>query len=118
MSRYDYLWMKWRAIAWLVLGRNAAAMPIFDAMVERWPDDGYALASRAHLLMQAGLLTQALADSERLVAIRADDARAWFNHGYMLESAGRWEEALAAFVRATELSPKLDRAWYLSLIHI
>ena len=30
----------------------------------------------------------------------------------MLEAAGRWDEALAAFRRATELSPKLDRAWY------
>jgi tetratricopeptide (TPR) repeat protein len=30
----------------------------------------------------------------------------------MLEAAGRYEEALAAFRRATELGPKLDRAWY------
>jgi tetratricopeptide (TPR) repeat protein len=30
----------------------------------------------------------------------------------MLESAERWDDALASFKRATELSPKLDRAWY------
>jgi tetratricopeptide (TPR) repeat protein len=28
------------------------------------------------------------------------------------EQLERWDEALAAFRRATELSPKLDRAWY------
>jgi Flp pilus assembly protein TadD len=65
-------------------------------MLRNWPD-AYALASRAHLLAQAGRLEAALADSQRLVALRADHAGTWFNHGFMLESAGRYEEALAAF---------------------
>ena len=53
-----------------------------------------------------------MADSERLLVQRPDDARAWFNRGYLLESVGRLEDSLQAFSRATDLSPKLDRAWY------
>ena len=77
-----------------------------------WPDDAYALASRAHLRAQAGKLDAALVDSRRLVSLRVDDAGTWFNHGFMLEAAGLWDEALAAFQRATALGPELDRAWY------
>ncbi len=112
MNRLEYLAAKWRVIAWLVLGQPARAMQGLDAIVQRLPNDGYALSSRCNLHMQAGRLEAALADSQRLVQVRGDEAATWFNHGFILESAERWEEALAAFTRATELGPKLDRAWY------
>jgi tetratricopeptide (TPR) repeat protein len=106
MNRFDYLWLKWRAMGLLVLGRNAAALALFDAMLQRWPDDAYALASRMHLRAQAGQTNAALADSRHLVMLRSDHAHTWFNHGYVLELAGLWEEALAAFKRASELGPE------------
>ena len=107
-----YQFDKWRAIGLLVLGRKATARAVFDAMLQRWPDDVYALASRAHLLTEAGQVQAALADSRRLVVLRAEDARTWFNHGFMLEAAGELAESETAFRRATTLSPELDRAWY------
>lgn len=112
MNKLDYLWLKWRAIGWLVLGRQAAAAQVFEAMLQRWPDDEYALSSRMHLRAQSGQVEAALSDSRRLVALRPEHARTWFNHGFVLESAGLWAEALAAFERSTRLSPELDRAWY------
>jgi tetratricopeptide (TPR) repeat protein len=112
MKRIEHLWMKWQAMGLLVLGRNAAASAVFDAMLRRWPDDPYALASRMHMRVQAEQLDAALADSRRLVVLRADHASTWFNHGYVLELTGLWDEALAAFKRASELGPELDRAWY------
>ncbi len=110
--RPDHLWCKLRAIALLVFGRQQAALDLFNSMLERWPRDAYALASRAHMLAQRGQLDAALADSQILTQLRADHASTWFNHGFMLELAGRWDEALFAFRRATELGPQLDRAWY------
>ena len=112
MNRFEYLSAKWRAVALLVLGRQQAALKIFNGMLARWPDDTYALASRAHLLTELGQVTGALADSRRLVALRAEHGGTWFNHGYMLEAAELFDEAERAFRRATELSPQLDRAWY------
>ena len=107
-----YQFEKWKAIGLLVLGRKAAARLVFDTMLQRWPDDAYALASRAHLLTEAGQVQAALSDSRRLVVLRADHAGTWFNHGFMLEAAGELTEAEAAFRRATVLGPDLDRAWY------
>ena len=112
MNRVEYLGFKWRAIAWLVLGRPLKAMQWLDSILQRLPDDGYALSSRSNLRMQAGRSAAALTDSQRLVQVRSQDAATWFNHGFILEAAERWEEALTAFTRATELGPQLDRAWY------
>ena len=112
MSRLDYWRMRGVAITWLVLGRRAPAMVIFDGMLVRWPDDVYALSSRANLLVQLKRRDDALRDLARLVQLQPEHAAHHFNHGFTLEEAGELEPALLAFRRATELAPKLDRAWY------
>jgi tetratricopeptide (TPR) repeat protein len=112
-SGIAYWALKLRAIGWLVAGRREAAEAVFDAMLERWPQDAYALASRAHLLAQFERTPEAIADAQRLVAAHPQRSAAhWFNLAFLLESVGRLDEAEPAFRRATELDPKLDRAWY------
>jgi tetratricopeptide (TPR) repeat protein len=112
-GRLAYLGQKWWAMVLLVLGRNAAAEDVFSRMLQRWPDDGYALASRAHLRAQAGRRSQAIADQQRLVALHPSRSAAdWFNLAFMLDEGEQYEAAEAAFRRALELDPKLDRAWY------
>ncbi len=112
MKNFDYLWLKIQAVCQLVVGRQAAALNIFNRMLRLWPDDVYALSSRAHLFAQAQRPAEALADSRRLVRLAGANGRTWFNHGFMLEAAGQLEEAHTAFVKTTQLSPELDRAWY------
>ena len=107
-----YRWLKWRAMAQIVLARNAAAEDTFDAMLARWPDDAYALSSRAHLRAQAGRRSQAIADMERVTTLPGANAAHWFNLGFLLDEAERYADAEPAFRRALELDPKLDRAWY------
>lgn len=110
---WDYRWARLRAMALLVIGRADAAIAIFDAMLRRWPDDAYALASRAHLHAAAGRSVLALADAERLVALHpARRAADWFNLGFLRDSLDQQESAEAAFRQALALDPKLDRAWY------
>jgi len=112
-DRLAYRVQKWYAMALLVLGRNSAAEDVFSRMLERWPDDGYGLASRAHLRAQAGRRSQAIADQQRLVALHPSRSAAdWFNLAFMLDEAEQFDAAEAAFRRALELDPKLDRAWY------
>lgn len=109
----DYRWLKWQAMGWLVFARLARAEAVFDAILRRWPDDAYALASRSHLRGQRGAVEAAIADAQALVAAHpARSAADWFNLAFLMESAGRYEEAERAFRRAVELDDKLDRAWY------
>ena len=108
-----YWGLKARAIAELVVGRNAAAERSFDAMLAQWPADPYALSSRTMVRAQRGAREAAIADAQALVAHHpVRSAADWFNLAYLLEDAGRYDEAIPAFRRAVELNPKLDRAWY------
>lgn len=114
MSRgFDYWQFKLRAMSWLLISRPTAAEQVFTAMLERWPSDPYALASRAHLRAQAGRTAEAIADAQELVRVHPQrSAGDWFNLAFLLESAGRLDEAETAFRHAVMLDPKLDRAWY------
>ncbi|HZF79003.1 MAG TPA: tetratricopeptide repeat protein [Rubrivivax sp.] len=112
-ERAAYAWHKLQAIVLLVCGARAAAESVFEQMLQRWPDDAYARASRAHLHAQAGRLQDAIADTSRLVGTHPTRSAAdWFNFAFLLEKADRLEDAEAAFRRAVEIDPKLDRAWY------
>ena len=112
-ERLAYLGHKLQAMFLLVFGRSAAASAVFDRMLQHWPDDGYARASRAHLRAQRGQLQEAIADMGHLVATHPTRSAAdWFNFAFLLEQADRLDDAEAAFRRAVELDPKLDRAWY------
>ena len=100
-------------MAFLVLGRTAQALAVFDAMLKRWPQDAYALGSRAHLHAQEGRSDLAIADAQALVAAHPKaNAAHWFNLAFLLEAADRLDEAETAFRQALVLDPKLDRAWY------
>ena len=108
-----YLWFKFSAMGWLVLGRHKAAETIFELILQRWPLDGYALASRAHARAQRGQRDAAIDDMQTLLAAQPERSSAWwFNLGYLLEEAGRYREAEPAFRRALTLDAKADRAWY------
>lgn len=117
---FDWWLLKLKAMALLMFGRKRAAEEIFGEMLVRWPDDPYALASRAHIRAQDGRRDEAIRDLQQLVHRHpARSAADWFNLGFLMESADRIEDAEAAFRRAVDLDDKLDRAWYglgLSLI--
>ncbi|MBE7418921.1 MAG: tetratricopeptide repeat protein [Ideonella sp.] len=100
-------------MAALVLGRRAMALECFGRMLQLWPGDAYALASRTHVLAQDGRHEEALVDARALAAAHPQrSAGDWFNLAFLLEATQRFDEAEQAFRRAVELDPKLDRAWY------
>jgi tetratricopeptide (TPR) repeat protein len=112
-SGWAYWQLKLRAMAWLVLGRREAADAVFCTMLDGWPLDAYALASRANVRAQLGLRDAAIADAQAMVAAHPKRSAAdWFNLAFLLEGAGRVAEAEQAFREAVALDPKLDRAWY------
>lgn len=112
-SAWHYRLLKLRAIGALVLGQRLRAEQIYDEMLARWPTDGYALASRAHLRSQREARTEAITDLQALVAVAPQrSAGDWFNLAFLLEAESRLDEAEAAFRRALALDSKLDRAWY------
>ena len=112
-GRLTYWQFKLQAMGNLLVGRRDAAHARFGSMLSAWPNDPYALASRAHLNSQMGRPEAALADAQALTAAHpARSAGDWFNLAFLLDLAGRVDEAEPAFRRALALDAKLDRAWY------
>ena len=112
-GRLSHLLRRVHAMFWLLIGRPAQAEQVFDRMLADWPQDAYALASRAHVRAQAQRLPEAIADARALVAAHPRRSAAdWFNLAYLLEQAAQLDEAEQAFREALALDPRLDRAWY------
>lgn len=102
-----------KAMTLLVFGLRDAAERVFDAMLQLWPHDPYALRSRSHLRMQRNDVAGGILDAQALVRQHPErSAGDWFNLAYLLEHANRLDEAEAAFRKAVATDPKLDRAWY------
>ncbi len=100
-------------MAFLLVGHPKAAEAVFTDMLQRWPNDAYALASRSHTRAQMGHAADALDDALALVRVNPNAGAAdWFNAGFLLDQHGRDAEAEGAFRRAVAIDPKLDRAWY------
>lgn len=111
-SGLDYLFLKWRARAFLLLGQQSRALQTFHDMLARWPDDGYLLQSLAHMEASRGHLHRAAQHLRRLVDLMPNSGAAWFNLAFVLEQQEEALEAERAFRRAIELEPSIDRAWY------
>ena len=107
----------------LIVGRRRPPKRCSTAMLQRWPDDAYGLASRPTCAPRTAAIAPAIDDAERLVAAHPDRSAAdWFNLAFLRDRDRRSRLAAeAAFRRALALDPKLDRAWYglgLSLIRL
>ena len=110
-----YLFLKTQALALLALGKHAKALSRFDRILELWPADCHALASRAHVLVYLNRLDESVLILQQLTGIVASNEKmgtAWFNLAYVLQQKGRHEEACTAFENAVGYCPGLDQAWY------
>ena len=112
-GRLNHWRLRVQAMVRLVFTRQQAALECCSTMLQIWPNDAYALASRAHLFAQLGRHDEAIVDATALTRAHPKRSAAdWFNLAFLLEGAGRIDDAERAFTSAVELDPKLDRAWY------
>lgn len=98
--------------AHLRLNQDEDALRAFGEAIETDPAFPDAHGNRGALLAEMGRLPQALADLERAVKLRPDNATDLCNYGGVLSDLGRPEEALASLDRAIALMPRLAPALY------
>ena len=109
------LLLKAQALALLACGKHTKALSRFDRMLALLPADRYALASRAHVLVQLNRLDESIVSLQQLTGIAGSKVQlgaAWFNLAYVLQQKGRHDEALFAFEHAVGHCPGMDQAWY------
>ncbi len=94
------------ARAYLQLQRNDDAIRALDRVIESAPDHTAAIRLRVEARLQANKAAEALADTERLVALSPDDFGAAVMNAGTLDAAGRSDEARKAYERAREIAEK------------
>jgi tetratricopeptide (TPR) repeat protein len=78
-------------------GDFAAALDIYEALLDDAPDHPDALRLAASARRSSGDLTGALALFEKLTAAETVQPEVWFNYGNALADAGRFEDSIAAY---------------------
>lgn len=95
-------------------GRFEEAEQLASPITKDYPRHPFAFKVLGALLWQLGRTPDALAASERAVALSPDDAEAHNNFGSLLREVGELGAAQEAFIRATSLNPNYVEA-YLNL---
>jgi tetratricopeptide (TPR) repeat protein len=84
-------------------GRHEAAVAVYAAALERWPDSLAALIGLGNARYAAGQLAGAEAAFRTAVSFHPNEAAAWNNLAHVLAEKGDLGEALAAAKRAVDL---------------
>ena len=113
MIDWRYLFLKWQLIVLLLIDRKSAAVLLLDKLLQMYPNDAYALFSRAHLHAQRNNNSLALEDYRVLTfGNSSTNAAHWFNQGFLQEQMGHLDQAELSFNQALRLDSTLDRCWY------
>ena len=83
----------------------AEAQELFEAVVERDPNDWRAVMGLANVLLAGGQAEAALARYERAAALAPGEFEVHFNRGVALAASGRGREAIDSFAAALALQP-------------
>jgi protein O-GlcNAc transferase len=100
-----------RFAAWIVREpRVRLGSTAWHAILERCPDDDFALVNVGVTLQRQGYPTLAARLAERAIALRPGSVEAHVNLGSALADLGRFEQAHAAYRRVIELDPSFTGA--------
>jgi tetratricopeptide (TPR) repeat protein len=78
-------------------GRFGDALPLWDQVVERAPQDASAWSNRGNVLLALGDPRAAIADQDRAIALEPASADPHLNRGIAEEALGRWQAAAADY---------------------
>jgi tetratricopeptide (TPR) repeat protein len=93
-------------------GRAAEGLPLIDRSIAAAPGNVGFLDNRAQVLMQMGLLDEALRDAQAATALEARFPEGWLHLAQVLRRLGRARDSLAAVNRALALDPGHVAATY------
>jgi tetratricopeptide (TPR) repeat protein len=93
-------------------GRFGEALPLWDQVLERAPDDAPAWSNRGNVRLALGDAEGAIADQERAMALDPANPDPHLNRGTAEEALGRWQAAAADYAWILERDPADASALY------
>ncbi len=93
-------------------GRFGDALPLWDQVVERAPQDASAWSNRGNVLLALGDPRAAIADQDRAIALEPASGDPHLNRGTAEEALGLWSAAAADYVWILDRDPLDASALY------
>lgn len=100
-------------------GRAAEGLPLMDRSIAMEPRHPGFLDNRAQVLLQMGLVDEAVRDARAVTALEPAFAEGWLHLAQALRRRGESGEALSAAARALALDPRhAGAAYHAALLHL
>jgi tetratricopeptide (TPR) repeat protein len=112
IGRWALFTLHGRAKIFLFLGLQSSAKRVFQAVLERAPQDLLALNSLGFSAMHEGNFILALTYFDQVADLSVESSNAHFNQAFVCEELGRLDNAERGFRAAIAIEEKMDRAWY------
>lgn len=102
---------------WLILNMKRTSTGEVDAIKQleelekTYPENTGILFFKAFIQVEYKYYDDALKTSDKLIALKPEDALNWLMRGQILESVDRKVEAMQAYEKATSLDPNNSDAW-------
>jgi len=93
-------------------GRFAEALPLWDAVLSRAPEDAAAWSNRGNVQLALGDPLAAIADQDHSLALEPENADAHLNRGTAEEALQRWDAAAADYAWILQRNPADASALY------
>ena len=95
------------------------AAEIYQAAIQRSPQDHWLVENFAEFFESAGDLKSAAVQRQRVCELLPHDCTASYQAGRLLSALDQWAEAEAALTKAVTLRPRLTEAWFeLGNVHL
>lgn len=100
-----------RAYSFYELGRYEEALECFDKILEKYPDNHYALEGKGTMLERLGRREEALQCYRDTIKLSSDTVSGWYRIGTRLSDAGDYDAAIECYNEAVQLAPEFEEAW-------
>lgn len=101
-----------RANAFYELGRYDEALDCFDKILEKYPDNHYALEGKGAMLGMLGRNEEALRLYKKAIDLNSNNVSTWYRIGNLLSDAGDYDAAVKSYNEAVQLALGFEDAWY------
>lgn len=104
--------LTWKAKLFLFVGKRDPAADVFRQVLDKEPNNVYALNSLAYDALQRKHLVLSHQYFEKALALKPELSNSHFNLAFVSSELDRLPEAEAQFRAALAIEEKMDRAWY------
>ena len=99
-----------RAYSYYELGRYEESLECFDKILEKYPDNQYALEGKGAMLEKLGRKKESIQCYKDAIKLNSKTTSDWYRMGNRLSNAGDFDAAIDCYNKAVQRDPEFEEA--------